>query len=170
MKYTTVIVDDKQHCLEVMRRMEEEFQKGNEGFFVRVIQEEPSLVLRVHAVTILADLGGEAAIPALTDVLLHDPDPLVRHEAAFTMGQIGLTSGIRGLEEATLGDKDPIVRHESAAALGSIGSQSAKSTLQAALKDDDELVKNSAAASLFNLEFLETFSIGGTARDRAPRP
>jgi HEAT repeat protein len=170
MKYTTVVVDDKKHCMEIMRQMEEEFQKGNEAFFVKVIQEEPSLVLRVHAVTILADLGGEAAIPALTDVLLHDPDPLVRHEAAFTMGQIGLTSGVRGLEEATLHDKDPIVRHESAAALGSIGSQSAKSTLQAALKDGDELVKNSAAASLFNLEFLETFSIGGTARDRAPRP
>jgi deoxyhypusine monooxygenase len=170
MKYTTVVVDDKQHCLEIMRRMEEEFQKGNEEFFVKVIQDEPSLVLRVHAVTILADLGGEAAIPALTDVLLHDPDPLVRHEAAFTMGQIGLTSGVRGLEEATLRDKDPIVRHESAAALGSIGSQSAKPTLQAALEDGDELVKNSAAASLFNLEFLETFSIGGTARDRAPRP
>ena len=130
MKYTTVVVDDKQHCLEIMRRMEEEFKKGNEDFFVKVIQDEPSLVLRVHAVTILADLGGEAAIPALTDVLLHDPDPLVRHEAAFTMGQIGLTSGVRGLEEATLTDKDPIVRHESAAALGSIGSQSAKLALK----------------------------------------
>ncbi len=168
--YTTVVVDDKRHCLEIMRQMEEEFRRGNEGFFVKVIQEEPSLVLRVHAVTILADLGGEAAIPALTDVLLHDPDPLVRHEAAFTMGQIGLTSAVPGLEEATLRDKDPIVRHESAAALGSIGSQSAKPALQAALKDGDELVRNSAAASLFNLEFLETFSVGGTARERAPRP
>ncbi len=168
--YTTVVVDDKRHCLEIMRQMEEEFRRGNEGFFVKVIQEEPSLVLRVHAVTILADLGGEAAIPALTDVLLHDPDPLVRHEAAFTMGQIGLTSAVPGLEEATLRDKDPIVRHESAAALGSIGSQSAKPSLQAALKDGDELVRNSAAASLFNLEFLETFSVGGTARERAPRP
>jgi HEAT repeat protein len=170
MKYTTVVVDDKKHCLEVMGRMEEEFKKGNEAFFVEVIREEPSLVLRVHAVTILADLGGEAAIPALSDVLLHDPDPLVRHEAAFTMGQIGLTSGVRALEAAVMKDKDPIVRHESAAALGSIGSQSAKPTLESALKDDDELVRNSAAASLFNLEFLETFAVGGTARDRAPRP
>jgi len=170
MKYTSVVVDDKKHCLEVMRRMEEEFKKGDETFFIKVMQEEPSLVLRVHAVTILADLGSETAIPTLTDVLLHDPDPLVRHEAAFTMGQIGLSSGVRGLEEATLKDKDPIVRHESAAALGSIGSQSAKKTLQKALKDSDKLVSNSAAASLFNLEFLETFAIGGTARDRAPRP
>ena len=170
MKYTSVIVDDRQHCLEVMRRMEEEFRKGDETFFIKVMQEEPSLVLRVHAVTILADLGSQAAIPTLTSVLLHDPDPLVRHEAAFTMGQIGLSSAVPGLEEATLKDKDPIVRHESAAALGSIGSQSAKKTLQTALKDSDELVSNSAAASLFNLEFLETFAIGGTARDRAPRP
>jgi HEAT repeat protein len=170
MKYTTVVVDDKPHCLEVMRRMEEEFKNGNENFFVHVIKEEPSLVLRVHAVTILADLGGEAAIPALSDVLLHDPDPLVRHEAAFTLGQIGLTSAVQALESATLNDKDPIVRHESAAALGSIGSQLARSTLESALADKDELVRNSAAASLFNLEFLGTFAVGGTARDRAPRP
>lgn len=170
MKYTSVVVDDKRHCLEVMRRMEEEFKKGDESFFIQVMQEEPSLVLRVHAVTILADLGSQAAIPTLTDVLLHDPDPLVRHEAAFTMGQIGLASAVPGLEEATLNDSDPIVRHESAAALGSIGSQSAKGALEKALKDRDELVSNSAAASLFNLEFLKTFEIGGTARDRAPRP
>jgi len=170
LKYTSVVVDDRKHCLEVMNRMEEEFRKSDERFFIKVMEEEPSLVLRVHAVTILADLGSEAAIPTLTKVLLNDPDPLVRHEAAFTMGQIGLTSAVKGLEEATLKDKDPIVRHESAAALGSIGSQMAKKTLQVALKDKDELVRNSAAASLFNLEFLEAYSVGGTARDRAPRP
>ena len=170
MKYTSVVVDDKKHCLEVMSRMEEEFKKGDETFFIKVMQDEPSLVLRVHAVTILADLGSEAAIPTLAKVLLNDPDPLVRHEAAFTMGQIGLTSAVKSLEEAVSKDKDPIVRHESAAALGSIGSQLAKGTLQKALKDSDELVRNSAAASLFNLEFLETFDIGGTARERAPRP
>jgi HEAT repeat protein len=170
MKYTSVVVDDKKHCLEIMRRMEDEFRKGDERFFIKVMEEEPSLVLRVHAVTILADLGSEAAIPTLSNVLLHDPDPLVRHEAAFTMGQIGLTSGVPALETAVVKDKDPIVRHESAAALGSIGSQSARGTLEAALKDGDELVRNSAAASLFNLEFLETFAVGGTARDRAPRP
>jgi len=170
MKYTSVVVDDRKHCLEVMSRMEEEFRKGDEKFFIKVMQDEPSLVLRVHAVTILADLGSEAAIPTLAKVLLNDPDPLVRHEAAFTMGQIGLTSAVKPLEEAVSTDKDPIVRHESAAALGSIGSQLAKGTLQKALKDPDELVRNSAAASLFNLEFLETFAIGGTARERAPRP
>jgi len=168
--YTTVVVDDREHCLQVMRRMEEEFQKGNESFFVEVIEKEPSLVLRVHAVTILADLGGELSIPSLSDVVLHDPDPLVRHEAAFTIGQMGLRSGVPALEEAVRSDPDPIVRHESAAALGSIGNEAARGTLEAALKDGDELVRNSAAASLFNLDFLKTYSIGGTAKDRAPRP
>lgn len=168
--YTSTVVDDEKHCLEVMSRMEQEYTKQNEQFFIDVITKEPSLVLRVHAVTILAELGGEAAVPALSDVVLHDPDPLVRHEAAFTLGQMGLASGIPALEEAVRRDKDPIVRHESAAALGSIGNQSARATLEAALSDGDELVRNSAAASLFNLKFLREYSLGGTARDRMPRP
>lgn len=168
--YTNVVVDDRKHCMEVMRQMEDEFREGNEHFFVRVIETEPSLVLRVHAVTILAEIGGEGCIPALSDVVLHDPDPLVRHEAAFTLGQIGLSSGVPALEGAVLHDGDAIVRHESAAALGSIGNQDARGTLEAALQDADELVRNSAAASLFNLDFLKSYSIGGSARDRAPRP
>ena len=168
--YTSVVVDDEKHCLEIMKRMEEEYEKKNEKFFIDVIKSEPSLVLRVHAVTILADLGTEAAVPALSDVVMHDPDPLVKHEAAFTLGQMGLESGVPALEKAARYDPEPIVRHESAAALGSIGNQKAKTTLEAALKDPDELVRNSAAASLFNLKFLRDYSIGGSARDRAPRP
>jgi HEAT repeat protein len=168
--YTSVVVDDEKHCLEMMKRMEEEYEKKNEQFFIDVIKSEPSLVLRVHAVTILAELGGEAAVPALSDVVMHDTDPLVKHEAAFTLGQMGLESGIPALEEAVRHDSEPIVRHESAAALGSIGSENARATLEAALKDPDELVRNSAAASLFNLKFLRDYSIGGTAKDRAPRP
>jgi HEAT repeat protein len=168
--YTSTVVDDEAHCLEVMRRMEDEYEKKNEQFFVDVLKNEPSLVLRVHAVTILAELGGEAAVPTLSDVVLHDPDPLVRHEAGFTLGQMGLSSGVPALEEAVKHDKEPIVRHESAAALGSIGHQSARATLEAALNDEDELVRNSAAASLFNLKFLRMYSVGATAKDRMPRP
>lgn len=168
--YTRTVIDDEKHCLEVMRQMEDEFQKKNENFFVKVIREEPSLVLRLHAVTILAELGGEKGVEALSDVLLNDPDPLVRHEAAFSMGQIGLSSADVALEKAVLTDRDPVVRHESAAALGSIGSHSCVATLTKALDDKDEIVRNSAKASLFNLKFLETYSVGGTARERAPRP
>lgn len=168
--YTRTIIDDERHCLEVMARMEEEFQRKNEAFFIKVIREEPSLVLRVHAVTILAELGAEEGVAALSDVLLNDPDPLVRHEAAFSMGQIGLSSANAALEKAVLTDRDAVVRHESAAALGSIGSQSCVPTLTKALDDKDEIVQNSAKASLFNLRFLASHSVGATARDRAPRP
>ena len=168
--YTSTVVDDEKHCLDVMRQMEDEYEKKNERFFVEILRNEPSLVLRVHAVTILAELGGEVAVPVLSDVVLHDPDPLVRHEAGFTLGQMGLASGVAALEEAVRRDKDPIVRHECAAALGSIGNQSARATLESALQDEDELVRNSAAASLFNLKFLRSYSVGATARDRMPRP
>ncbi|MDG6939022.1 MAG: HEAT repeat domain-containing protein [Nitrososphaerota archaeon] len=167
--YTGAVIDDEEHCLEVMGKMEEEYGKRNEGFFVKVIREEESLVLRVHAVTILAEIGGEAAVEVLSDVLLHDTDPLVKHEAAFSMGQMGLSSANPALEKAVLTDPDPVVRHESAAALGAIGSQSSRATLEKALKDGEDIVKNSAEASLFNLRFLARYS--SLDRERmAPRP
>ena len=150
--------------------MEEAWEKKDEAYFVRVLQDEPSLVLRVHAVCILAEVGGEKSVPALSDVLLHDPDPLVRHEAAFSLGQIGNTTGNKALWEAVTGDKDPIVRHESAAALGSVGSAESEEVLTRALSDPDEMVRNSAKASLFNIKFLKQYSSGTSAKERAPRP
>ena len=168
--YTSTVIDNKAHCMEVMKGMEQAFAAKDEDFFIHVLRNERSLVVRLHAVCILAEVGGEKCIPELGDVLLHDPDPLVRHEAAFSLGQIGLSPAITVLEKAVLSDSDAVVRHESAAALGSIGSPSAEATLTKALADKDEIVANSAKASLFNIEFLKHYSVGATARDRAPRP
>lgn len=168
--YTSTVVDDEAHAMKVMEGMESAWEKKDEEYFVHVLQTEPSLVLRVHAVCILAEVGGEKCVPALSDVLLHDPDPLVRHEAAFSLGQIGNSEGNIALAEAVLKDKDPIVRHESAAALGSVGSPGSEGVLTKALSDDDEMVRNSAKASLFNIRFLKQYASGSTARDRAPRP
>ena len=168
--YTSTVVDDEAHARGIMKGMEEAFQRKDESYFVKVLQTEPSLVLRVHAVCILAEVGGEKSVPALSDVLLHDPDPLVRHEAAFSLGQIGDPEGNAALAEAVVKDKDPIVRHESAAALGSVGSAESEGVLTKALSDKDEMVRNSAKASLFNIRFLRQYSAGSTARDRAPRP
>lgn len=168
--YTGTLVDDEGHAMEVMKGMEEAWEKKDESYFIGVLEREPSLVLRVHAVCILAEVGGEKSVPALADVLLHDPDPLVRHEAAFSLGQIGLSEGNRALAEAVIGDKDPIVRHESAAALGSVGSPESEGVLLKAASDSDEMVRNSAKASLFNIKFLKQYSAGGSARERAPRP
>ena len=168
--YTSTVVDDEAHAMEVMKGMEEAWEKKDESYFVHVLRTEPSLVLRVHAVCILAEVGGEKSVPTLSDVLLHDPDPLVRHEAAFSLGQMGFPEGNKALSEAVLGDKDPIVRHESAAALGSVGSSDSEAVLTRALKDPDEMVRNSASASLFNIKFLKHYSSASSARDRAPRP
>ncbi len=168
--YTSTVVDDEAHAMAVMKGMEEAWQKKDESYFIRVLESEPSLVLRVHAVCILAEVGGERSVPTLSDVLLHDPDPLVRHEAAFSLGQIGNSEGNVALSEAVLNDRDPIVRHESAAALGSVGSAYSEEVLTKALSDSDEMVRNSAKASLFNIRFLKQYSSGSSARDRAPRP
>ncbi|MDE1857623.1 MAG: HEAT repeat domain-containing protein [Thaumarchaeota archaeon] len=168
--YTSTIVDDEKKAMKVMRGMEEAWEKKDESYFIHVLETEPSLVLRVHAVCILAEVGGDKAVRALADVLLHDPDPLVRHEAAFSLGQIGLSDGNKALAAAVLADRDPIVRHESAAALGSVGSPESEEVLTRALADTDEMVRNSAKASLFNIRFLKQYSAGSTARERAPRP
>jgi len=168
--YTSTVVDDETHAMSIMKGMEDAFQRKDESYFVNVLQTEPSLVLRVHAVCILAEVGGEKSVPTLSDVLLHDPDPLVRHEAAFSLGQIGNVEGNVALAEAVIADEDPIVRHESAAALGSVGSAGSEDVLEKALADEDEMVRNSAKASLFNIRFLKQYSAGSSARDRAPRP
>jgi deoxyhypusine monooxygenase len=168
--YTRTVVDDETHAMAMMKGMEEAWERKDESYFVHVLESEPSLVLRVHAVCILAEVGGEKSVPVLADVLLHDPDPLVRHEAAFSLGQIGLSEGNAALSEAIINDKDPIVRHESAAALGSVGTADSEDVLTRALSDSDEMVRNSAKASLFNIRFLKQYSTGTTARDRAPRP
>lgn len=168
--YTSTIVDDEAHAMKIMRGMEEAWEKKDETYFIRVLKGEPSLVLRVHAVCILAEVGGSKSVPTLSDVLLHDPDPLVRHEAAFSLGQIGLAEGNKALARAVVSDKDPIVRHESAAALGSVGSPDSEEVLVKAASDPDEMVRNSAEASLFNIRFLKQYSAGTTARERAPRP
>ena len=168
--YTGEIIENEAHCMKVMEKMEEAYQKRDEAYFVKVLNTESSLVLRVHAVCILAEVGGENSTETLADVLLHDADPLVRHEAAFSLGQIGLSKANGPLERAVMTDPEAIVRHEAAAALGSIGNPSAKKVLRLALEDRDEIVRNSARTSLFNLDFLKRYSVGRTARERAPRP
>jgi len=168
--YTGGVIENEAHCMKVMEKMEEAYQKREEAYFVKVLNTESSLVLRIHAVCILAEVGGANSMETLADVLLHDADPLGRHEAAFSLGQIGLSSANGSLERAVMTDAEAIVRHEAAAALGSIGNPSAEKVLRVALQDRDEIVRNSARASLFNLDFLKRYPVGRTARERAPRP
>lgn len=149
-------MDDRDHCIEVMVKLEAAFNEGNPEYVLKAIRDEQSLVLRLHAVTMLAEIGDERAIAPLSDVLLNDPDQLVRHEAAFSLGQIGLTGGCSALERALKTDSDAIVRHEAAAALGSVGNSHSKNALDEASIDENEVVRNSAQVSIFYLDFLNT--------------
>lgn len=135
--------------------MEEKYETKDAEYFNHVLTEEPSLVVRVHAVTVLSEIGDESSVPVLADVMKRDPSPLIRHEAAFSLGQMGLSSAVPYLIDAALNDPSEIVRHESAAALGAIGDECAREALEKASKDTSDEVRGSAIASLFNLDFLK---------------
>lgn len=135
--------------------MEQQYEEKNATFFNKVLNEEPALVIRVHAVTVLSEIGDESSVPVLGGVMKNDPSSLIRHECAFSLGQMGLKSSIPYLVDAALNDPSEIVRHESAAALGAIGDEQARGALLKASRDQSEEVRGSALASLFNLDFLE---------------
>ncbi len=135
--------------------MEWAFTKGEVSFFSKVLGSRPSILLRIHAVCMLADMKSEDAVPALSRALKEDPSPLVRHEAAFSMGQLEFKSAIPALLEAMAKDKSVLVRHESAVALGSIGDERARDGLVDALKDIDDDVRLSAEIALADLDFLK---------------
>src|SRR5215831_7717627 len=139
--------------LELLSEMEERYEKKDKEYFVHLLDHN-DFVIRTRAVCILVDFGGEEMIQYVAKVLKNDPNELVRHEAAFSLGQMCLRSGIKPLEDATRNDDSLFVRHEAAVALGVIGSQEAKETLQRALKDSSEQVRDSAVVALSNLKFM----------------
>lgn len=140
--------------LELLSEMEERYEKKDREYFVQLLDHK-DFVIRCRTVCILVDMGGEDVVPHVASVLKNDPNELVRHEAAFSLGQMCLRSGIAPLEDATKNDPSLFVRHEAAVALGVIGSQDAKETLQKALDDPSEQVRDSAVVALSNLKFME---------------
>ncbi|HZW55281.1 MAG TPA: HEAT repeat domain-containing protein [Nitrososphaerales archaeon] len=154
-RLTEKILDsDPTHDYQVLAMMEKKFEERDPRYFNEVLLNEPTLVVRVHAVTALSEIGDESSVPVLAEVMKKDPSPLIRHECAFSLGQMGLRSAVPYLCDSALNDPSEIVRHESAAALGAIGDESAREALEKASKDPSDEVKGSAIASLFNLDFL----------------
>lgn len=133
--------------------MEQRFDNKDEEYFKNLVNHK-DLVIRTRAVCILADISGEKAIEPIGQVLLNDSDQLVRHEAAFSLGQLGSRSGIEALSKAVLNDPSFFVRHEAAVALGVIGSEECRKTLEQALNDQSEEVKESAMIALANLDYI----------------
>lgn len=151
----TRVLPDYSKDFETLEKMEWAFSKGDVDFFKTVLDSRPSLLLRIHAVCMLADMKDERAVPALCETLKEDTSPLVRHEAAFSLGQLEFTSAIPALLDAMANDESVLVRHESAVALGSIGEETARSGLIDRLQDPDEDVRLSAEVALADLDFLE---------------
>ena len=143
--------------LGLLAEMEERYEKKDKEYFVHLLDHQ-DFVIRCRAVCILVDMGGGDVVPYVAKVLKNDPNELVRHEAAFSLGQMCLRSGIKPLQDATCNDPSLFVRHEAAVALGVIGSQEAKETLQKALQDSSEQVRDSAVVALSNLKFMESLS------------
>ena len=143
--------------LELLSEMEERYERKDKDYFLSLLDHK-DFVIRTRAVCILVDFGGDEMVPHITKVLKNDSNELVRHEAAFSLGQMCYRSGIKPLEEAVRNDPSFFVRHEAAIALGVIGSQEAKETLQRALADSSEPVRESAVVALSNLRFMEKLS------------
>lgn len=143
--------------LALFAEMEDRYEKKDVDYFVKLLDND-DYVVRTRATCILVDFGGEDKIPHIAKVLKNDPNELVRHEAAFSLGQMGYRSAVRHLEDATQNDPSMFVRHEAAIALGVVGAREAKQTLQRALHDPSEPVKESAIVALSNLLFMEKLS------------
>lgn len=143
--------------IELLAEMEERYEKKDRDYFVQLLDHK-DYVIRTRAVCILVDFGGEEMVSYVSKVLKNDSNELVRHEAAFSLGQMCYRSGVKPLEDAVKNDPSFFVRHEAAIALGVIGSQDAKATLQNALSDSSEPVRESAVVALSNLHFMEKLS------------
>ena len=143
--------------LDLLTEMEERYEKKDAQYFVKLLEHD-DYVIRCRATCILVDIGGEDKVEHIAKVLKNDTNELVRHEAAFSLGQMCYGSGILPLEDATKNDSSMFVRHEAAIALGVVGSKSARETLEEALIDPDEPVRDSAVVALSNLEFMEKLS------------
>ncbi len=67
--YTERIMNrDPKNDYEVLARMEKEFEAKEPSFFKEGLKK-PTLVIRVHAVTVLSKIGDEDSVPVLADVI-----------------------------------------------------------------------------------------------------
>ena len=138
----------------LFEEMEKQFESHNEQYFKNLLTHSDGIV-RTRAVCILAEMAAENAVMPIGNVLKLDNNALVRHEAAFSLGQLGFTRGIKALADAVEKDPSFFVRHEAAVALGVIGSEEARETLEHALTDENEEVRESAEVALANLDYIK---------------
>jgi HEAT repeat protein len=135
--------------------MERHFDNSDIEYFKQLLHHG-DIVIRTRAVCILAEIGGRRVVEAISDTLMNDKDSLVRHEAAFALGQLGFTDALITLSHSINSDPSLFVRHESAIAVGVIGSEQGRESLQQALSDESQEVRESARIALANLDYISS--------------
>ena len=150
---TVILIIQLENRVQLLLDMEKHFDLQDVDYFEKLLRHE-DYVVRTRAVCILADISGERAVEPIGYVLLNDEDHLVRHEAAFSIGQLGYIRGISALSTALLSDPSFFVRHEAAIALGVIGSEQSRDTLNKALNDEYQEVRESALVALANIDYV----------------
>lgn len=140
--------------------MEKHFDEGDIEYFKHLLHHEDN-VIRTRAVCILAEIGGRGVVDAISDTLTNDKDSLVRHEAAFALGQLGYTDALIILSHSINTDPSLFVRHEAAIAVGVIGSEKGRDSLQLALSDESQEVRESAKIALANLDYISSIKRRG---------
>lgn len=115
-------------------------------------QKEP-LFERYRAMFRLRDIGNDDACLALASGFA-DPSALFKHEIAYIFGQMCNPVVIQQLAEVLKNKSEaPMVRHEAAEALGSIATEEVLPILQGFLKDDEQVVRESAIVALDMYEY-----------------
>ncbi|XP_053311845.1 deoxyhypusine hydroxylase-like [Spea bombifrons] len=113
-----------------------------------LLDDNCPLFERYRAMFALRNIGGKEAVLALTEGL-QCGGALFRHEIGYVLGQMQHESAVSGLSAALERfDENPMVRHECAEALGSIAQEECLKALQAHVKDDEQVVRESCEVAL----------------------
>lgn len=111
------------------------------------------LFQRYRAMFRLRDLGTDEACLALASGF-SDDSALFKHEIAYIFGQMCNPVTVPSLVDVVQRQNEaPMVRHEAAEALGSIATSDTLPVLKALLRDNDEVVRDSAVVALDMWEY-----------------
>jgi len=140
-----------------------------------VLDESAPIGQRTRCVFLLRQIGTEAAIDALAEVM-SSPSVLLGHEVAFVLGQMRnpyiIPTLIKVLEST---DYHPVVRHEAAEALGAIADPSVIDILAKYCDDPSVEVAHTCQIAVERVRFIKenpewdnTYSSGYNTIDPAP--
>ena len=112
-----------------------------------VVERDPVLLLRLHAVKLLGELGSEDAVAGLVSAR-HDPDSKVRLAAVRAFENLPKSSAVAQLQDVIGSDTDIDVRLAATRALANFKDSNSFTALSMALSDSNPAVQVRAIESL----------------------